>query len=696
MSGSPFSGLGLTFAPYLPLWLLVGLALLALVVAGLGLARRAPGSALRLFGAVLLLGALLNPILVRETRDYHKDVAVLLVDDSPSQAIGDRPAVTAAAVDKIVADAQRLPDLDLRVVRAGRSGGVAQDDGTQLIGALEGALADVPRRRFAGAILVTDGQVHDVPPAGLSSDLGPIHTLLTGRPGERDRRLVIVRAPTFGLVEKPVAVTFRVDDPGATAQVAVTLRQDAETERTMLVPPNQDVTVEFTLTHGGQTILDLRAAEGPQELTPINNRAVIAVNGVRDRLRVLLISGEPHPGERTWRNLLKSDPSVDLVHFTILRPADRLDGTPINELSLIAFPIRELFEVRLKDFDLIIFDRYRRRNIIPNAYLKAIGDYVQAGGAVLEVAGPAYATNLGLYYSPLGDVLPAEPTGRVFEQPFRAALTPLGERHPVTRGLEGAGGGPAEAPPSWGKWFRQIEVMPRRGQAVMQGANAAPLLVLDRVGEGRIAQIASDHIWLWTRGYDGGGPQAELLRRIAHWLMKEPALEEEDLIAQARGDRLEIQRRSLGQSATDLRVLLPDGTSRTVALRETAPGLATGSTPLDGPGVYTVADGQRARLVAVGAINPREYSDVRASAAALAPISDVSGGGLHWLGESGVPALRKLDAERSQRGRDWIGLAARRDFDVTGIETLPLLPVWLVLLLGTGAAMLAWWREGRR
>ena len=96
------------------------------------------------------------------------------------------------------------------------------------------------------------------------------------------------------------------------------------------------------------------------------------INGVRDRLRVLLVSGEPHAGERTWRNLLKSDASVDLVHFTILRPPEKQDGVPVDELSLIAFPTRELFIEKIEDFDLIIFDRYRRRGILPSLYLENI------------------------------------------------------------------------------------------------------------------------------------------------------------------------------------------------------------------------------------------------------------------------------------------------------------------------------------
>jgi uncharacterized membrane protein len=696
-----FSGLSIAFAPLLPWAVLIAAAIIGALLIGYAGYRRARGVVWRSIAIVVIWLAIANPAIVSEQREIKPDIAVVLVDDSASQSIGDRRAQTEKALDGVLKRAKALSDLEIRVVHAGGDAAAATGDGgTKLFEALDRALADIPRRRYAGAILITDGEIHDVPAADASHEYpslagGPLHTILTGKPGEVDRRLVIVRAPAFGLVDKPVTMTIRVEDSDAagSASVPVTLSRDGAAPETLVVPANRDFDVTVPIDHGGQTVLDLNAAPGPHELTLVNNRAVVTVNGIRDRMRVLLISGEPHPGERTWRNLLKADPSVDLVHFTILRPPEKQDGTPINELSLIAFPIRELFEVKLNEFDLIIFDRYRRRNIVPKAYLQAIADYVQNGGAVLEAAGPTYATNLSLYYSPLGDVLPGEPTGKVFEQPFKPRLTDIGRRHPVTAGLEGAG--LVGQDPSWGTWFRHVEVTPKHGQVVMSGANDAPLMILDRVGKGRVAQIASDHIWLWSRGYDGGGPQAELLRRLAHWLMHEPELEEEDLKAELRGDRLWITRRSLTAGQISVAVTDPLGNKQDVQLTEAGDGRATGNLVVSAPGLYRIEDGKRTALAAVGAINPKEFADVRATAALLQPVADATGGGIEWVGTGDGPDLRRVNEDRAAHGRDWLGLAEHREYDVTGIRQIPLLPALLVLILGVGALMLAWRREGR-
>lgn len=673
---------------------LLGLAALA-VLAMAGLRARGLGWRTLMLATVAL--ALINPSLVREQREPLTDVAVIVLDESPSQELGDRLARSDAALAELRGRLEAFDGLEVRVVRSGAD--FDPDLGeTRLIETLEEAVADVPRRRLAGAFLITDGQVHDVPEAPERlRPLGPIHALLTGERDEADRRLLVRRAPSYGLVGGQVTVTVRVDDlPSRGGGGLTRLRaiKDGEHEREFTLPVGQDSDLTFTLDHAGQTVIELEVEPGPNELSLANNRAVIVVNGVRDRLRVLLVSGEPHAGERTWRAILKSDPSVDLVHFTILRPPEKQDATPIHELSLISFPIRELFELRVHEFDLIIFDRYRRRGILPSQYLANIANYVLQGGAFLEASGPQFASMGSLYRTPLGVVLPGEPTGQVFEQGFRPGITDLGRRHPVTSDLLP----PGQAEPGWGRWFRQIDVRPTTGSVLMDGVAAQPLLMLDRMGEGRVAQFTSDHMWLWSRGFEGGGPQAELLRRLAHWLMKEPDLEEEDLRADVDGRRIAVEHRTLGEPLESVAVTAPDGRQSVLPLEGTAPGRATGLLLAEAPGIYRFQGGERLALAVVGTLNPPELIDMRTTDEPLRPVAEATGGAIHWLADGdpvALPEIRQVLPDRAAAGRGWIGLRQNDAYVVTGVRDIPVLPGVLALLLALGALLAGWRREGR-
>ena len=693
------SAYSVALAPLLPDWAIAAFVLAMLLLLALGSWRRARGLAWRAIAAALLLAAILNPSLVKEERAPQRDVAVVVVDESPSQGIGERRTFTEAALAKLGGELARTKNLDLRIVRAGRptAGTAFADTGTELFGPLQRALADVPRERLAGIVMITDGEVHDVPPPGRLGFAAPLHVLLTGQPGEGDRRLVVSQAPGFGLVGKDIQLTVRIEDqgrvpaPGARAQIM--LRKDGGPANRLSLPIGTDQHISVPIDHGGSNVIELEAEPGPHELTLDNNRAAVVVNGVRDRLRVLLVSGEPHPGERTWRNILKSDPSVDLVHFTILRPPEKQDGTPIRELSLIAFPIRELFDVQLDKFDLVIFDRYHQRGVIPQAYVENVARYVEKGGALLEAAGPDFASPFSLYRSPLGAVLPAEPTGKVIAEGFRPRVTAIGERHPVTADLPGDAG-PGK-PPQWGRWFHEVETVPKHGITVMTGAEGQPLLVLDRVGEGRVAQLLSDDIWLWTRGFEGGGPQAELLRRLAFWLMKEPDLEENDLQAVIRGDRLTITRRSLAPDSRPVEVTAPDGRMQRITLADRGGGRATAAVAIAEAGLYRITDGSRTALAAAGALNPLELSDVRTTEKKLAPAVQATGGAIFWVGPGPVPEIRRVRSDEPAAGRNWIGLRRNRAYIVTGLGQTPLLPALAALLLILGSLAAAWRREGR-
>ncbi len=683
------------FAPYLPWAVLAGLAAIGAALIVFGLVRRARGLAWRTLAIVALLAGLANPVLVKEERKPIPDVAAVVVDESPSQSVGKRTAEAEAAAAELQRKLSAMPGLEVRVVHVGvpkTEAGGQPTDGTHLFDALSHALADVPRKRMAATFFVTDGEVHDVPDATKPLPFaGPLHVLLTGAPGERDRRIVVTQAPRFGLVGKPIEVRVKVDDPGAEGQtVRLTESHDGAPAVTREAVVGRETTLKLNIDHAGQNIFEFAVDPAENELTTVNNRTVVTVNGVRERLRVLLVSGEPHPGERVWRNFLKADPSVDLVHFTILRPPEKQDATPVRELSLIAFPIRELFEVKLHEFDLIIFDRYKRRGVLPSLYLQNIVRYIQNGGAVLEAAGPAFATPLSLYQTPLGPILPAAPTGRVIDGRMKAHLSAAGKRFPITADLPGAD----DPDRHWGSWFRQIDATVDRGTTLMTGADGKPLLVVDRVGKGRVAQILSDQIWLWARGYDGGGPYAELLRRLAHWLMKEPELEENRIEAHREGNDLVVVRHSVEPDKTPVTVTAPSGKTTKLTLAEGVGGRERASLPVTEMGLYRVSDGKHTALAAVGTLNPLEFADMRATDAKLKPVVDKTGGGIAWI-KDGLPDLRRVREGHRTAGRGWMGVTENGEYTVTGVQEAPLLPGLALLLLGLGALLLAWRREGR-
>ncbi|MEM1386305.1 MAG: hypothetical protein AAF748_00635 [Pseudomonadota bacterium] len=680
-------------------WPLVWAALaVAVLFVGAAIWRGLSGWWLRGAAAAVLLIALFNPSFQQEERAPLSDIVIAVVDESASQRIDERPTQTAAALADLEAEVQTLGNAELRVVPLGDGEG---DQGTLLMTALAEAMAEEPRGRIAGVFFITDGQIHDV--ERMPDVPAPVHVLLSGEDDDWDRRLLVTNAPSFAILGEPVTLTLRVEDQGLvpeteglTAELQISI--DGEAMQSVRVPIGADMELPLTLPHGGMNVIQFTVPEADGELTDRNNSAVVQINGVRDRLRVLLVSGEPHPGERTWRNLLKSDSSVDLVHFTILRPPEKQDGVPVNELSLIAFPTRELFIDKIDEFDLIIFDRYKRRGILPSLYLDNVRQYVEDGGAVLIAAGPDFAAATSLYRSPLAAIIPAEPTARVIEEGFTPVIPELGQRHPVTSGLDAFAGGvnSEDGMPAWGRWFRLIDLEPRAGDVVMTGIDDRPLLVLDRVGEGRIALLGSDHAWLWNRGFEGGGPQLELLRRLAHWMMKEPELEEEALSATAEGQTMTIVRRTLGDSVGSLELTAPDGTVTVVPMEETSPG--RWEAIVEGPdiGLYRLKEGDEDAVIALGPAAPREFEATIASGEVLAPAIAENQGAIIRLADAGVPDIRYVRAGRPVEGRNWLGVYAREAYVTADVTLVPLVSAWLFLLAATALMVGAWLREGRK
>jgi hypothetical protein len=685
----------LDWSPLLPFWLVIALGVLAGIPAIAAIVLRQRGSIIRALAVLAFLGALLNPSLVREERERLKDVVAVVTDHSASQGLSVRPGQTDAVLAEVTKRLAALPDVETRFVDVREAGGGA--DGTRLFTALQSGLSDVPPDRVAGAIMITDGVVHDVPPAAAMLGFkAPVHALITGFNGERDRRIELLDTPRFGIVGRDQTIRLRVTDPGQSAPVRLTLRRDGQTVLTRQAMPGEVLRLPVRIDHGGGNVVEIEADAAPGELTAVNNKAVITIEGIREKLRVLLVSGQPHAGERTWRNILKSDANVDLVHFTILRPPEKQDGTPINELSLIAFPTRELFETKISEFDLIIFDRYANQSILPGVYFANIVRYVRDGGAVLVAAGPEFAGRTGLAGTPLAAAIPATPDGRIVERPFQAAVTEMGQKHPVTRELPGS----ETSPPQWGEWLRQISADVKSGNAIMSGADDKPLLVLAREGKGRVALLLSDQAWLWARNFRSGGPHLDLLRRLGHWLMKEPDLEEEALRATAKGNAMTVHRQTLADSVAPVTLTAPSGATRQITLKLEKPGLWNATEEVDEAGLWRLGDGKLTAFVSVGPPNPREYQEVISTTQTLAPLAEETGGSVRRVSENAgdtprVPTILSLASASRFSGSDYIGVRSTDSSVVRGVGVLPLFLGFLGLGLLALSLLATWLGESR-
>jgi hypothetical protein len=692
-----FSAYSLSFSPLLAenaLWLAL-IAFIVLAVLSLFLHRR--GLLPRTIIMAIFAFLFLNPGLIEQQRIPVKDVVVIIKDISPSQNIGNRTEQANEALAQLESYIAEQQSLSLRVIDAPSLTDENINE-THLFTALDSILADVPESRRAGVIFLTDGQIHDVPQNKEKlREYGPLHVLLTGTKNENDRRLVIMNAPAYGLVGQEAEITFKVEGSKSRNPdddyASLIIRENNQPARLALVPLNEEQSITVKIDRAGQNIIELETEPVENELTAANNRTPVIINGVRDRLKVLLVSGQPHAGGRTWRNIMTADPGVDLVHFTILREPDKLDFTPQNELSLIAFPFRELFEVKLYDFDLIIFDRYKLNRILPLNYFENIARYVREGGALLEVSGPSYASDNSLFTTALRDILPAYPAGEVANKEFTPALTDIGKIHPVTAKLPSSSS--TENP--WGSWFRQVDVYANQGDVLMNGADDMPLLVLNRVGKGRVAQFSSDQIWLWARQYQNGGPQAELLRRLIHWLMKEPQLEENALETRVNGNNIEITRRTLSKDPVRVKINTPENERDEIELTPHADGVLKGSYAAQSPGIYKMTDELQSRFVIVGDAAPPELMNIHATEDKMKSATQISKGGIKWLDEDPNIYPRILSTRRNNYDlQNGIGLRGNQSFEIKGVQEKPLLPAWALLILSMVMLLGGWALESRR
>ena len=675
------------FYPYISYNLLYFLSFLSIIMIFIGFKFKASGNILRTILICIILICIANPIIVSENRENIPDTVAIILDLSPSQNIKNRKETAQKTYNLLKEKLEKIDNLDLRFKT------INGKNGTNIFEPLSEIVADIPSDRLAGAIVITDGQIQDSPKNIENYNFkAPINFLLSGEKNERDRRLIIESAPRFGIVGEEIEVKIMVEDISSKVPNAlVSININNDTKKSKAITIGETVVLTLPLDRAGITSLNIEVEPGTEELTLQNNKSVIEINAIRERLKVMLVSGEPNMGLRSWRNLLNSDPSVDLVHFTILRPPNKQDLTPIGELSLIPFPTRELFQLNLKDFDLIIFDQYHLRGILPQYYLKNIVEYVVNGGALLDTAGPAYAGPYSLSQSPLQNILPTEPTGEVISEKFIPGITNEGLRHPVTANLKDDNN-----QNDWGPWYRMVEGLTISGDVLLEGPENRPLLILNRIGQGRVAQILSDQSWVWSRSENNKGPQADLLRRLVHWLMKEPELEENELSAKVEKDTILITRNSLALNSKPVSLISPSNNKMEIYLDELGNGKQIGKVLSPEQGIWKLSSGKSSISIIVGNSNSSEYLDVRTTDLIIKPIVDKNMGSITWLNsQNNFPNINHIPRSQMKTESKNIQLIKNKKYFIKNLKQTSITPWYILLILSIVLIFLSWYRESR-
>jgi hypothetical protein len=494
-----------------PLVLSVALLLLTLIVvvwAKKGWAR---------LGAVTILLFLLYDVALLKPVPGEAPKTLVVLEDKSASADHTAQSVWLETLKKAVGERATLKILPLP----------QSDQGTLVIPPLKQALQSVPADRLAGAVIISDTLWHD-PEADITSlkTEVPVHVLSTFRSGP-DRSVTLEKTSAYQLVGKPFSVAVTVRDttqPGG-AEIPLNMYQ-GDTQTTHNVRNGEKTEISLNTEHPGRTTLIFATPPLAQEAHLQNNAAVFTLTVFRDRWRVMMVSGSPHPSTRAFRSLFKQDPNIDLVHFSILRRMDSMDFTPPDEMALIPFPVDELFLNRIDDFDLIVMDRYANLGLLQPIHIQSLRSFIQRGGAFVIMTGAEGLKDDSLFNA-LKDIMAIKAYPQTYpDVPFTPTL---GEDHPITQPFV------KQTLPL----LRGSLPLPlaERAELLMETPEKTPVITLWRETpqHGRMAWIATDDVWMWRRqaGEAGAAPPFNpLMRRLMHWLLREPDLEAPPMICQ--------------------------------------------------------------------------------------------------------------------------------------------------------------------
>jgi len=614
---------------------------------------------------------LLSPVVVKEIREYLENKIVVVMDNSASMNVASRKELADRALGQIK---QQFPKNEIVLINNVKD--------SNLFSLLLNNVHILPLSRLGGVVFITDGQVPDAPKdSAILKNMFPINAVIIGSKNEFDYKVSITQSPKYAIVGDNIFIKVKAEVDGKrispNQSITLNIEKDGENLTSEDIIIGEEKEFEFKLEHAGQNIFEFSIPNIEGEISNINNKTAVIINAIRDRLKVLLVSGKPHIGERAWRNLLKSDPSVDLVHFTILRSPYSFDLTPSSQLSLIAFPVDELFQRKINDFDLIIFDKYVHYGMLNDRYFSNIAEYVKNGGSFLfEMASDRLEP--AIFDSELANILPINPRisqQEIIKGKYVPALTDKGKYHAITSGLE------IDAK-DFKEWTSQVSLLQTKGENLLKGLENNPLLIVDKVGKGRVALLASDNIWLWSKYPTSRGAYIDLQRKLAHWLMKEPELESGYIKVTRNGENLDIAQRFSDNSLYKINLETPDEQVKEIELLKNGAWLEA-SFSLGQNGTYKLYNDNGKAFFVVGNADDSEFENIVATNDNFKNITSLSGGKISWYGVNDSVAASDFKFNN------------KKSYEVKGINKINLFSPWLYMALILLGAIYVWNRESK-
>ena len=645
---------------------------------------------LRIFIFLILLILVFNPLINSMRKLHHKDILIVMYDKTQSVIETkkiDQLIKVKKNIKDIIVDEEKLEIVEIEVNNLNNKDGKIQ---TKIITNVQKAFQKLEKNRVAGVIIVTDGIIHDLDKIEEDFIDIPIHFFLLGNKNERDRSIITENIPEYAVVGKPIDFMFKIIDENFQEEVSASFILDGMQILTKTFITNINHQIKLPINHAGENLLEIKINNHPNEITFANNYKVFKINGIHEKLRVMLISGEPNMGLRNWRNILNSDPSIELLHFTILRPPSKRDLTPVKELALIPFPSQELFSADISKFSLIILDQYTLQGILPKKYLDNIVDYVIGGGAILNISGQEYLSDRSLLNSSLVNILPTRPE-EFFIGPFLPSLTDLGKRHPITNTLE-----KAFKDNKWGKWFSFIKANKISGQTLMS-ANKYPLLIINEVSQGRVAQILSDQSWVWNKDRENKGPLVELLRNTIHWLLKTPELQENYLNVIKNNNFITLNLNSLNDGDTSAIITSPSGENLFVLMKDNKNGSLFGKFESTEYGKFNIKVNDIEKDFFIGITDSKELEKVSSSSFLINSFFEKNKQYLYsitWLGDS-IPKIVKVFNKNNIAGSNWVGLLEKKVQKNDTFINKELINWSLIMPLLLLLLFMCWYRENR-